>query len=76
MKSWKAVLAAVASCLVAGAVSAQTWPTRPIKVIVPFAPGGSTDIIARLISEPLGRELGQTVIVENVGGAAGALGTM
>ena len=55
---------------------AQSWPTRPIKVIVPFSAGGSTDIIARLFAVPLGQELGQPVIVENVGGAAGALGTM
>jgi len=52
------------------------WPTRPIKVIVPFAAGGSTDIIARVTATYLGKELGQPVIVENVGGAAGALGTM
>lgn len=76
MKRWKVVLAALASSLAAATVSAQSWPTHPIKLIVPFAPGGSTDIIARLAAEPLGRELGQPVIVENVGGAAGALGTM
>jgi len=77
MKSWKAVFAAVASCmLVAAASAADSWPTRTIKLIVPFAPGGSTDIIARLVSDPLARELGQSVIVENLGGAAGALGTM
>lgn len=55
--------------------AADAWPTRAIKVIVPFAPGGSTDIIARLFSEALGRELGQPILVDNVGGAAGALGT-
>ncbi len=62
--------------LASTAWAADTWPSRPIKVIVPFAPGGSTDIIARLFSEALGRELGQPIIVETVGGAAGALGTM
>jgi tripartite-type tricarboxylate transporter receptor subunit TctC len=76
MKSWKATLAVIASCIVAGAAWAQGYPTRPIKLVVPFVPGGSTDIIARLVSEPMRRELGQPVIVENVGGAAGALGTM
>lgn len=75
MKSWKGFLAAFASCIVMGAW-AQSYPTRPIKLIVPFAAGGSTDIIARLVAEPMRKELGQPVIVENVGGAAGALGTM
>ena len=53
-----------------------TWPTRPIKMIVPFSAGGSTDIIARIAAQYLGKELGQPVIVENLAGAAGALGTM
>jgi tripartite-type tricarboxylate transporter receptor subunit TctC len=75
MKVWKAVLAAVASLVLASAAWAQ-YPNRAIKIIVPFAAGGSTDIIARLIAEPLRKEIGQPVIVENVGGAAGALGTM
>lgn len=76
MKRWKLALAALASSLAAATACAQAWPTHPIKLIVPFAPGGSTDIIARLTADPLGRELGQPVIVENIGGAAGALGTM
>ncbi|MGE5094238.1 MAG: Bug family tripartite tricarboxylate transporter substrate binding protein [Betaproteobacteria bacterium] len=75
MRLWKWILAATAFA-VAGAAFAQNWPTRPIKIVVPFAAGGSTDIIARLAAAPLGKELGQPVIVENVGGAAGALGTM
>ena len=77
MKIWKAAFAAVAASLIAvGTASAQNWPSRPIKLIVPFAPGGSTDIIGRLAADQLGRDLGQPVIVENVGGGAGAIGTM
>ena len=76
MNRWKATLAAVASCIFIGGAWAQSYPTRTIKLIVPFSAGGSTDIIARLTAEQMRKELGQTVIVENVGGAAGALGTM
>jgi tripartite-type tricarboxylate transporter receptor subunit TctC len=77
MKIWKAACAAIALSLIGlGTASAQNWPNRPIKIIVPFAPGGSTDIIGRLAADQLGRDLGQPVIVENVGGGAGAIGTM
>ena len=76
MKSWKAILVAIASCAAVSGAWADGYPSHPIKLIVPFAPGGSTDIIARLTAEGMRKELGQPVIVENVGGAAGALGTM
>src|SRR2546430_7280357 len=72
----KAVLAAVVSCIAMSGAWAQSYPTRTIKLIVPFSAGGSTDIIARLTAEQMRKELGQTVVVENIGGAAGALGTM
>ena len=76
MKTWKTLIAAIATCAVAATAWAQSYPTRTIKLIVPFSAGGSTDIIARLTAEQMRKELGQTVVVENVRGAAGALGTM
>lgn len=55
-------------CLAAQDASAQAWPARPIKIIVRYAPGGSSDIIARAISQPLSEALKQSVIVENRAG--------
>lgn len=50
---------------------AQSWPTKPIKLIIPFAAGGTTDILGRLLAQQLTKDLGQNVIVENKGGAGG-----
>jgi tripartite-type tricarboxylate transporter receptor subunit TctC len=59
-----------------GTASAQTWPTKPVRVIVTFSPGGSSDIVARLIAVPLQAELGQSVIVDNKPGAGGTIGAL
>ena len=75
MKPFRSTLALVAACLFTAVASAQSYPSRAIKLIVPFSAGGSTDIIARLTAAQLGKDLGQPVIGENLGGAAGALGT-
>jgi tripartite-type tricarboxylate transporter receptor subunit TctC len=64
----------VAACLfAASAASAQTYPNRPITMIVPFPPGGATDAIARIIQDPLQKALGQPIVVENIGGAGGMI---
>lgn len=58
-----------------GAVSAEEWPSRPIRLIVPHAPGGVTDVVARLVAQPLSEALKQQVTVDNKPGATGLLGT-
>jgi tripartite-type tricarboxylate transporter receptor subunit TctC len=67
------ILAAIALCGVATFAAAQSYPSRPITVTVPFAAGGPTDTIARIMAERMQRALGQTVVVENVTGAGGTI---
>lgn len=70
----RALLAAGALAAVGGAARAQTWPTRPIRLVVPFATGGGSDFIGRFMAQRLGQALGQPVVVENRPGAGSTLG--
>ena len=80
MTKWisRAVLALSAAALCAASfnAAAQAWPAKqPIKLVAVFPPGGSVDQVARILSVPLGQQLGQSIIVENKGGASGSIGT-
>ena len=68
-----ATVLAVISCL--GGAYAQSYPVRPITMIVPFPPGGLSDVVGRIIAEGMRAPLGQSIIIENVGGATGSIGT-
>src|SRR5262245_2209294 len=70
----KVAYAFASLCLALGPAAAQQYPTRPITMIVPYAAGGPTDTVARIVAEAMGRDLGQRVIVENVAGAGGTIG--
>ena len=76
MKKWlSGALVCLCGVSIAGLAHAQSWPTKPIKLIVPYPPGGGTDVIARIVQEPLAKELGQQVIIDNRGGAGGSIGS-
>jgi tripartite-type tricarboxylate transporter receptor subunit TctC len=67
-------LSSIALTVAAGTAFAQGYPNKVIKLQIPFAPGGTTDIVGRTIADPLGKVLGQTVIVENKAGGGGVVG--
>jgi tripartite-type tricarboxylate transporter receptor subunit TctC len=76
-KALKTLCAAIGlACIVPALAGAQAWPTRPIKLICPFPPGGGTDVIARIVAQQLSQRLGQQVYVENRGGANGGAGSL
>ena len=71
-----AVVLGFAFALVAGVAHAQgDWPNHPIRMIVPYPPGGGTDVVARIVNEKLSQELGQPIVIDNRGGAGGSVGT-
>ncbi len=71
---WLRVLAATLLAAACGSAVAQAWPNRPVRMVIPWPPGGGADIVGRILAEPLGQALGQTVVVENRGGSNGVIG--
>jgi tripartite-type tricarboxylate transporter receptor subunit TctC len=74
VRSLVAIVALIAALFLAGAASAQQYPSKPVKILIPFPPGGVTDIAGRLIAQRLSERLGQQFYIENVSGAGGNLG--
>jgi tripartite-type tricarboxylate transporter receptor subunit TctC len=70
---YRTIVAALA--LAAGLAHAQDYPNKPIRMIVPYPPGGGTDVVARIVNEKLSLELGQSIVIDNKGGAGGSVGT-
>src|SRR2546422_11072043 len=75
IRSMKTLLAVLFLALPVLPASAQTWPAKPVKIIVPFAPGGSADTLGRLVGQKLSEQLKQSFVVENRPGAGGVLGS-
>src|SRR3989449_7625674 len=74
MRKFRTLAAGIALCIAQTAAWAQAWPSKPIRIIVPFTPGSGTDIIARTVTERLSPQLGQPIVIENRPGAGGTIG--
>ena len=75
MLTWLLYVAASAVVAAPLSVNAQSYPSRPITVVVPFPAGGPSDVVARIVTEQMGKILGQSMVIENVGGAGGTIGS-
>jgi len=74
-RSWSLAGAALATVVFAATAQPQDYPAKPIRVVVPFPPGGGTDLMARTVVQKLGESLGATIVIDNRGGAGGTIGT-
>ena len=75
----RSILGAATAALalfVAPTLAQDNWPSKPVKIIVPFPPGGTSDVMARMVAAPLSKEFGQQFIIENIGGAGGTIGML
>jgi tripartite-type tricarboxylate transporter receptor subunit TctC len=75
MRILRWLLLALIVAMLPGVVAAETYPSRPIKLVVPFPPGGPNDIIARVVAQRMSELLGQQIVIDNRGGAGGVVGT-